>query len=205
MKTDQTFENKRRRLAALLALLMIAIGYALGRVHSDWQSVLANPRAEDRESFCQLDWMIGDFHAGYLATYFDLMGEFIAEKAEWRRYHDRYEAWIKMHHLQNTPEAWEQFQEEHQPLPSYDPAALAALLTRQLEKLESGSPAPVLIRNLLFLRQELGQVEEHQRLLSWAWRRYPDYSWTQEITSATPSHNGGFVEMLPPLAEQKEL
>jgi hypothetical protein len=147
-------------LPILLALLACAGGYSIGRHQMEWQSTLSSPPAEDRDSFCQVEWMIADFQNRFVSAHCDSMMEAFAARSR-----------NTAHGSDAQPAASAKNQ---YPASSHNQAALAETIARQLEKLEQGNPAPLLLRDLLRLNKQLGREEEYQRLLSKARRNYPD-------------------------------
>lgn len=180
-------ESTRRLLIPLLALLALGAGYGFGRQHQNWHSAITNPPSEDRDSFCRMEWIIDDFHGAFRSNYFDWMRQAVAEKSAWLEYQRRYEAWLQANRIARSAEAWEGFQKEHGPAPPYEPKKWAAWLDRQLEKLESGDPAPILIRDLLRLRHEMGDLDEVDRLLTRAQRRHPEHFFAPDPRTAASS------------------
>lgn len=174
----------------LLILMALGVGYAFGQHQDQWSAALLNKPVEDRESFCQMEWIIGDFQSAFVSAYCDSMQQATADRSAWRNCRSQYAKWLETRGLSDTPQSRESFRQQSPTAPNYDPAALAQSLTRWLEKLESNNPAPMVIRDLLRVHQELGQQADYRQLLSWAQQRFPEHSFADRLSARTEAAPG---------------
>jgi hypothetical protein len=174
MKTKVIHQIRRFSWGLFLAVLLIGAGY-MGRARLEVGNVQMTSQAEERDSFCQLDWIIEDFQTEFLGAYSDLVRQFITEKSDWNDFKGEYHAWMKAGDRPDTPGAWDTFQREHQPAPDYDPFTWVTRFQETLAKLERSSPSPFLMVHLLRLHEHLGQREEYERLLAVFERHYPEH------------------------------